>query len=97
MSVPSALSARRVRNSTARSGDAAAPAKRPVNLSLSVDVLDEARRLGFNVSQMCDAYLREQVRRERERRWREENAAFLAAYNAQVQDEGLPLQDWQRF
>jgi len=86
-----------MRTRATRPGDAVAPAKRAVNLSLSADVLDEAKHLGFNVSQLCDAHLREQVRREHERRWRAEHAAFLAAYNTLVEAEGLPLQDWQGF
>jgi antitoxin CcdA len=76
---------------------AAAATKRAVNLSLTSDVLAEAKRLGLNLSQLCDAYLRDAVRRERERRWREEQAAFVAAYNAIVEAEGLPLQGWQGF
>jgi antitoxin CcdA len=71
--------------------------KRAANLSLSGDVLDTARELGINVSQVCDAHLREVVRREQERRWREEHAEFIAAYNRIVEAEGLPLDEWRRF
>lgn len=78
-------------------GEAPEPTKRGVNLSLSVDVLEEAKRLGFSVSQVWDAHLREIVRREQERRWRAEHAAFLVAYNTIVETEGLPLRDWQSF
>lgn len=71
--------------------------KRPANLSLSVDVLDAARELGINVSQVCDAHLREVVHAERERRWRDQHAAFVDAYNATLQAEGLPLDAWKSF
>jgi antitoxin CcdA len=71
--------------------------KRPTNLSLSVDVLDAARELGINVSQVCDAHLRDVVRAARERRWRDEHAAFVDAYNTTLRTEGLPLEDWKSF
>jgi antitoxin CcdA len=72
-------------------------AKRATNVTLSADVLAEAKALGLNISQVCDAALRERVRAERERRWREDNAAFIAAYNETVAAEGLPLDAWRTF
>jgi antitoxin CcdA len=71
--------------------------KRAVNLSLSVDVLDAVRTLGVNLSQLCDSHLRQVVRAEQERRWREEHSDFLAAYNATLDAEGLPLDAWRSF
>jgi antitoxin CcdA len=75
----------------------AAGVKRAANLSLSVDVLEAAKALNLNVSQLCDAHLREVVRREQERRWRADHAEFVAAYNATVQAEGLPLDAHRTF
>jgi antitoxin CcdA len=72
-------------------------AKRAVNLSLSADVLEAARSLQINVSQVCDAYLRDVVRREQENRWRSEHAEFIVAYNASIETEGLPLDEWRTF
>ncbi len=71
--------------------------KRAANLSLSADVLDAAKELRLNVSQLCDQYLRETVRREQDRRWREEHAAFIDAYNATLEADGLPLDPWRTF
>ena len=71
--------------------------KRATNLSLSVDVLEAAKSLQINVSQICDSHLREVVRQEKERRWREEHADFVSAYNATIQIEGLPLEEWRTF
>ena len=82
---------------TQRSPHIRPPAKRATNLSLSADVLDAARSLQINVSQVCDNYLRELVRREQARRWREEHADFIAAYNATIEAEGLPLDEWRTF
>lgn len=72
-------------------------AKRATNLSLSADVLDAAKSLKINVSQVCDAYLRDVVRREQENLWRKEHADFIAAYNASIETEGLPLDEWRTF
>ena len=87
--MPATHAARRL--STAISG------KRAINLSLSTDVLEAAKDLKINISQVCDNYLREVVRREQERKWREDYADFIAAYNATIEDEGLPLEDWRSF
>jgi antitoxin CcdA len=73
------------------------PGKRAINLSLSVDVLETARHLDINISQVCDQHLREVVRTEQERRWREEHTDFIAAFNATIETEGLPLDEWRSF
>ena len=72
-------------------------AKRATNLSLSADVLDAAKALQINISQVCDGFLRDVVRREQESRWRNEHADFIAAYNASIDTEGLPLDEWRTF
>jgi antitoxin CcdA len=74
-----------------------ASGKRATNLSLSSDVLDAAKHLAINISQVCDSHLREVVRREQERKWREDHADFIAAYNATIEAEGLPLDEWRSF
>jgi antitoxin CcdA len=71
--------------------------KKATNITLSSDVLSEAKALGINISQSCDQFLRELVRTERERRWQKDNADFIAAYNQTVADEGLPLDSWRTF
>lgn len=71
--------------------------KKATNITLSADVLNEAKALGINISQACDQFLRELVTREQERRWQAENAEFIAAYNAGVEHEGLPLDAWRSF
>lgn len=73
------------------------PAKRATNLSLSADVLDAAKSLQLNVSHICDNYLRDVVQQEQTRRWRSEHADFIAAYNATIETEGLPLDEWRTF
>ena len=71
--------------------------KKATNITLSADVLNEAKALGINISQACNQFLRELVTREQERRWQADNAEFIAAYNAGVEKEGLPLDAWRTF
>ncbi|MCW5255620.1 post-segregation antitoxin CcdA [Verminephrobacter aporrectodeae subsp. tuberculatae] len=71
--------------------------KRATNLSLSTDVLNAAKALDLNLSQVCDDYLRQLVRQEQERRWRSEHTDFIATYNATIEAEGLPLEQWRTF
>lgn len=71
--------------------------KKATNITLSADVLSEAKALGINISQACDQFLRDMVRREQARRWQTENAEFIAAYNESVARDGLPLDAWRSF
>ena len=82
---------------TTRRARSGLPGKRATNLSLSSDVLEAAKHLEINISQVCDNYLRDLVRREQERKWRADHADFIAAYNATVEAEGLPLDEWRSF
>ncbi len=72
-------------------------AKKATNITLSADVLSDAKALGINISQACDQFLRGMVKREQERRWQADNAEFIAAYNEGVEREGLPLEAWRSF
>ena len=72
-------------------------AKRAANLTLSTDVLAEAKALGINISKACDAHLRELIRKEKEARWKAEHADFIQAYNQTVAEESLPLDAWRTF
>ena len=71
--------------------------KQATNLSIDADVVREGRSLGINLSQACETFLRDYIKREKERRWREENAAFIAAYNETIEKEGLALAEWKAF
>jgi antitoxin CcdA len=73
------------------------PAKRSTNLSLNADVLDAAKALQIDISHVFDTHLRDVVRREQESRWLNEHADFVAAYNASIDAEGLPLDEWRTF
>ena len=71
--------------------------KSHTNLTLSADVLLEAKKLGINISKACDGFLRELIRQEKERRWKAEHSEFVSAFNAEIENVGLPLDQWRTF
>jgi len=77
--------------------DGATAQKRPTNVSLSSDLLDEAKALGVNVSRACERGLALQISEVRAQRWLEENQAAIESSNAYVEKHGLPLADYRQF
>lgn len=80
----------------AHAGKVAAP-KRATNVSLRSDLIDEAKRLGINISEACERGLEGQVSRTRAERWVEENREAIQYWNAYVEEHGLPLARYRRF
>ena len=73
------------------------PAKRATNISLSVDVYNEAKAMGINLSQTCERLLKEVIEQKKAENWASQHAEFIDAYNASVESEGLPLNQWRSF
>jgi antitoxin CcdA len=71
--------------------------RKPVNLSLDTGVVEAARAAGINLSQTCEAALRAAAKAERERLWKEENKESIEAWNAWVDEHGLPLAKYRQF
>jgi len=71
--------------------------KKATNLTLNTEVLAEAKKLGINISKVCDAFLESLVRQEKERFWKLEYAKFISEYNQITDEEGLPLDKWRTF
>jgi antitoxin CcdA len=65
------------------------PKKRAVNLFVDSELLDEAKRLGINVSETLEGRLRNIVRAEQQKRWLEENRDAFASINAFIDSHGL--------
>ena len=71
--------------------------RQKVNLTIDSDVTSEARALGLNMSRLAEAAIAEAARVERNRLWREANAAALDAYAEEVAANGLPLAAFRSF
>jgi antitoxin CcdA len=63
-------------------------AKRHTNLSVRGDLIDAARAARLNLSALLERALTDELVRVRWRRWREENAPAIAAYNHHVKQHG---------
>lgn len=63
--------------------------KKAANLSIRADLLEEARAYKINLSQTLEAALQAEIKKEKERRWLEENRAAIEAYNRYVEKHGL--------
>ena len=63
--------------------------KRAVNLSIDAALIDEAKAFGTNMSALLEQSLIAAHREKRHAKWREENAAALAAWNAYVDEHGI--------
>jgi len=71
--------------------------RRATNVSLPAALVGEAKALGINLSRACEDGVQAALSAERERRWKIENAAALAAYNQWIEQNGLPLDDFRQF
>ena len=65
--------------------------RKPTNVSLPADLVSEAKRLGINVSQACEAGLAGEVRKRLSEEWKRENKEAIESSNEYVRKHGLPL------
>lgn len=72
-----------------------AQGKRRTNVTLSSGNLDKARRLGLNVSAICDDALAVAVRQVEAADWTQENASAIAERRKWIEENGTPLSDVQ--
>ena len=68
-----------------------------VNLTLDAGVAETARALGLNMSRLAEQAIAEATKAERNRLWREENRASIAAYADEVARDGLALAAFRTF
>lgn len=71
--------------------------RRSTSLTLDRDLLDQARELGVNISRAAEAGLLAAVKAECARRWKEDNAEAVAAYNKWIEENGVPLARYRKF
>ena len=64
---------------------------------LNSKVLEAARDMGMNISQTVDELLAAEVQRRYWERWNATNQEAIAAYNARIESEGLPLAQYRSF
>ncbi|MFA5914094.1 MAG: type II toxin-antitoxin system CcdA family antitoxin [Burkholderiales bacterium] len=68
---------------------AARTRKKAANLSVDGDLLDSAKRLKLNLSQVFEAGLNAAIREKQRELWLKENRPALEAYNEHVEKDGV--------
>jgi antitoxin CcdA len=68
--------------------DANAP-KKPTNLSINSDLLQQAKEHHINLSQALELRLAEILRDEKRRKWQEENREAIEEYNRRIEARGV--------
>jgi antitoxin CcdA len=63
--------------------------KKATKLSIDHDLLDQAKRLKLNLSQVVETGLVEAIRRHERAQWLEKNRAALDAYNEHVEKQDV--------
>lgn len=63
--------------------------KKATNLSVDDSLLDQARRLKLNLSQVFEAGLTEAIHQRQREDWLRKNRAALDAYNEHVEKHGV--------
>ena len=67
----------------------AAVPKKPTNLSIRGDLLEQARALDVNLSSELERRLVEVIRKRRGEQWLAENREAIEAYNRYVEKHGI--------
>jgi antitoxin CcdA len=62
--------------------------RRPVNLTIRQDVLDQAKALNLNASQAGEAGIMTAVKRAKEEQWRQDARSAIEAYNERIDKSG---------
>lgn len=71
--------------------------KRPTNVSLAADMVDDAKKFGINISEACQAGLAAELKKAREAAWRKENREAIESSNAYVREHGMPFDEYRHF
>lgn len=71
--------------------------KKATNVSLSAELVDEAKKLGINVSEACQSGLAAQVKAARDAAWKEKNRAAIESWNDYIRKNGMPYDKYRQF
>ncbi|MBX3170797.1 MAG: type II toxin-antitoxin system CcdA family antitoxin [Candidatus Eremiobacteraeota bacterium] len=76
--------------------DTSAP-KRPVNLSVNSDLLDQAKSAGVNLSFVLEHALIDEVRKRKAEAWLRDNRKAIQNYNQHILEHGTFSDDLRAF
>jgi antitoxin CcdA len=71
--------------------------RKAVNLTADAELVEDAKAMGLNLSQLFQDSLKKAVSEERKRQWVEENREAIDEYNERIDREGtFAMQFWGR-
>ncbi|MBD1399414.1 type II toxin-antitoxin system CcdA family antitoxin [Pelovirga terrestris] len=71
--------------------------RQATNVTISKDLLDDARKLKVNISQAAERGLERANAEKRSALWLEENCQAIESSNQYVERQGLPLAKYREF
>ena len=71
--------------------------KAPTNLSLRIDLVQRAKALDLNLSDVLERALEKAIREEEQVRWLAENKEAIEQYNAFVEEHGYFGEEFREF
>ena len=63
----------------------------------SHELVEEAKKLGINVSDACQSGLAAEVKKARDAAWKEENRAAIESWNEYIRKNGMPYDKYRQF
>ncbi len=76
--------------------DISAP-KKPTNVSINRDLLQQAKEHRINLSQALELRLAELLREQKQQQWLQENQEAVEAYNRRIEASGVFSDGLRRF
>jgi antitoxin CcdA len=76
--------------------DTSAP-KKPTNVSINRDLLQQAKEHQINLSQALELRLAELLREQKQQQWLQENQEAVEAYNRRIEANGVFSDGLRRF
>jgi len=73
------------------------PFRKPTNLSIDSELLEEAKAMDVNLSRAAESGLKVAVAAAKAELWAANNASSLASSNEFVEKHGLPLNKYRQF
>jgi antitoxin CcdA len=71
--------------------------KTPTNLSLRIDLVQRAKALHLNLSEVVESALEKAIRDAEQARWLAENKEAIDYYNAFVEEHGMFGEEFRQF
>ena len=64
---------------------------------MNAELVEEAKKLGINVSDACQSGLAAEVKKARDAAWKEENRAAIESWNEYIRKNGMPYDKYRQF